>query len=308
METSYRRSRVMFRIRTLLVAGVVATSGCQSPTQATYRADDWTSSFQQADFTRFYHVHVPDRPEPGPIAPLVLAFHGVGQNGRDFRALTRLDETAAELGFIVVYLEAAMGAWDVFGELGNLGLDEFGYVRRVIDEVSNRHVIDHDRIIAIGLSNGGVFAQRLGCKMSNRIAGFVSVSATLVKRIADECDGNARVSAFYIAGTDDFQFPVDGNSVLHSLDGAMQFWGSRNGCNGGRSSSQLSDRFDDGTVVFHSRYNGCDAGARVWLDSIVGGGHTWAGSGRPPSEGMGITSAEISANAEIARFLSGLRR
>lgn len=297
----------MFRIRTLLIAGVVATLGCQSPTQATYREEDWTGSFRQADFTRFYNVHVPDRPEPGPVAPLVLAFHGVGQNGRDFRALTGLDDAAAQHGFIVVYLEAAMGAWDVFGDLGNLGLDELGYVRRVIDEVSSRHVIDNNRIIAVGLSNGGVFAQRLGCKMSNRIVGFVSVSATLVKRIADECDSDARVNAFYIAGTNDTQFPINGNSVLHSLDGAMQFWASRNGC-GSRSSTQLPDRFDDGTVVFHSRYNGCSNGRRVWLDSIVGGGHTWAGSGRPPSEGMGITSEEISASDEVARFLGGLTR
>lgn len=298
----------MTRTQCLLALILLGAIGCQSPTKASYREEDWTASFRQADFTRFYNVHVPERSDPGPLAPLVLAFHGVGQNGRDFRNLTRLDEAAAQFGFIVVYLEAAMGAWDIYGGLATLGLDEQDYVRRVIDEVSRRHVIDRDRIIAVGLSNGGVFSQRLGCEMSHRIAGFVSVSATLVQRIANECSAERPVSVLYLAGTADHQFPVAGNNVLHSLDGAMEFWAARNGCDGGRSSNQVADRFDDGTVVFHGRYSGCDDDSRVWLDSIVGGGHTWPGSGAAPSEANGITTEEIAANAEIGRFLTGLRR
>lgn len=294
--------------RPLLAIALVAAIGCQSPTQASYRQEDWMATFRQADFTRVYHVHVPERAEPGPLAPLVLAFHGVGQNARTFRELTQLDLAAAEHGFIVAYMQAAMGAWDVYGDLHTLGLDEMDYVRRVIDEVSRRHPIDSDRIIAVGLSNGGVFSQRLGCAMSHRVAGFVSVSATLVQRIAAECGAERPLGAYYIAGTADHHFPIDGNNVLHSIDEAMQFWAGRNGCDGGRSSSQLADSFDDGTVVFHGRYDGCDDGSRVWLDSIVGGGHTWPGSGAGPSPANGITSAEISANARIGRFLAGLGR
>lgn len=294
----------MIRRNLLIASSLIIAVGCQSPTLATYRAEDWTGTFRQADFTRFYNVHVPERAEPGPVAPLVLAFHGVGQNGRDFRTLTRLDEAAAEYGFVVVYLEAAMGAWDIYGDLATLGLDEPGYVRRVIDEVSERHVIDENRIIAVGLSNGGVFAQRLACEMSHRISGFVSVSATLVRRVATECSVEQPVNAYYIAGSDDQHFPVDGNNVLHSVDDAMRFWASHNNCDRGTSHSQSADRVDDGTLVVHRRYRDCDDGGRVWLDSVVGGGHTWPGSGRPPSQANGITSEEVSASQQIGRFLT----
>src|SRR5690606_2445805 len=129
-----------------------------------------------------------------PLAPLVLALHGYGQNSRDFRAVTGLDAAADRHGFIVAYLQAAMGAWDIFGGLGNLGLDDVDYVRQVIDRVSRNHPIDEDRIVVVGLSNGGVFAQRLACVMSTRIAGFVSVAATMPHLLAEQCRVDVPVS------------------------------------------------------------------------------------------------------------------
>src|SRR5690606_22303518 len=133
--TGSRASLPALLRRTLMPAVILTlAAGCgQSPTLATYRGEDSQDSFWQADFNRFYHLHVPDRPEAGPLAPLVLALHGYGQNSRDFRAVTGLDAAADRHGFIVAYLQAAMGAWDIFGGLGNLGLDDVDYVRQVID-------------------------------------------------------------------------------------------------------------------------------------------------------------------------------
>lgn len=291
------------------LALLLATAGCSDgPAMATYQADDWTESFMQVDFTRFFHVHVPERNELGPAAPLVLAFHGVGQTGETFRQVSGLDAAADAHGFIVVYLEAAMGAWDVFGNLGGLGLDELGYVREVIERVDQRHVIDRRKIVAVGLSNGGVMSQQLACKLADRIAGFVSVAASMSRLMAEGCAPSRPVSARYILGTVDAFFPVAGNSVLLSVDEAIDFWAGVNGCGGSRHTTAVPDTADDGTTVFLSFYRLCDRGTRVILDSIAGGGHAWPGSVVPAPASFGPTSYDISANDEIARFLRGLPR
>jgi polyhydroxybutyrate depolymerase len=292
---------------TLLAA--LALPGCgSSPVMASYEGEDWEDSFMQADYTRFFRVHVPERPELGPAAPLVLAFHGSGQTGDQLRTMSGLDQAADSAGFIVVYLEAAQGAWDIFGALQFLGLDELGYVREVIERVERRSVIDRSRIIAVGISNGGVMSQQLGCKLADRLAGFVAVAASLPKIMANECAPSRPVSARYILGTEDTFFPVGGSSVLLSVDGTMEAWAAINGCSGTRARAVRPDLVADGTVVYQSMYAPCRGGTRVELDSIVGGGHTWPGAANPGGGGLGLTSSDISANTEIARFLATIPR
>lgn len=305
-----RRARATPRVaRVGATLMLVALAGCgASPVMTTYEGDDRTESFMQADFTRFFHVHVPRRTELGPAAPLVLAFHGTSQNGQTFRELSGLDAAADAAGFIVVYLEAAMGAWDVFGSLADLGLDEPAYVREVIARVEARYVVDSRRIIAVGLSNGGVFAQQLGCTMAHRVTGVVAVAASMPRLMADDCQPSHPVSALYLLGTEDSFFPVAGGSTLLSVDGTMELWARRNGCGGDRVRSVLPDTADDGTTVYRSRYRSCDAGVRLELDSIVGGGHAWPGGTRPAPPSFGRTSRDISANAEIVRFLGTIPR
>lgn len=293
----------------LAAALALLTLACgPSPIMATYEGEDWTETFMQADFTRYFRVHVPERTELGPAAPVVLAFHGVGQNGEQLEAQSGLNQVADAEGFIVVYPEAAMGAWDVFDDMQFLGLDELAYVREVIDRVERRYVIDRRRIIAVGLSNGGVLAQRLGCDLSHRIAGFVSVAATMPRRLAEDCHPDNPVSALYVIGTVDPFFPIAGNSVLLPVDETMDVWATANSCGGRRQRSAWPDRSADGTNAYWSRYGGCDSDTRVWLDSIVGGGHAWPDAAIPAPSGFGPTSRDISANQEIVRLLDILPR
>ncbi len=293
----------------MLALAAMAALGCGvSPVMTTYQGDDRMESFMQADFTRFFRVHVPERAELGPAAPLVLVFHGSSQNAAQIRAQTGLDQASDEAGFIVAYLEAPMGAWDVFDNLGGLGLDDLAYVREVIDRVDRAYVMDRRRIIAVGLSNGGVFSQQLGCKLADRIAGFVSVAASMPRLMATDCAPSRPVSALYILGTADTFFPVAGSSTVLSVDSTMQFWGRANDCSASRTRAALPDLTDDGTVVYRSRYRSCNDGARVELDSIVGGGHAWPDGVIPASPLLGPTSHDISANAEIIRFLESIPR
>lgn len=274
----------------------------------TYEGGEQVETFMQADFTRHYRVVVPRRTELGPAAPVVLAFHGSSQNGDLFREISGLDAAAERGGFIVVYLEAAMGAWDVFESNKFLGLDERAYVREVIDRVTRTHVTDPRRIIAVGLSNGGVMAQQLGCRLSDRIAGVVAVAASMPRLLGEQCAPDRPVSALYVLGTADGFFPVGGGGAVLPVDSTLRVWARAAECSGARSRTALPDREDDGTVVYRSAWRPCRDGTRVELDSIVGGGHAWPGGTRPAPAAFGPTSREISANDEIIRFLATIPR
>ncbi len=283
--------------------------GCSaSPVLTTYEGDDRIETFMQEDFARYFRVVVPRRTVLGPAAPVVLAFHGFGQNGDLFRELSGLDQAAEEGGFIVVYLEAAMGAWDVFETNKFLGLDELAYVREVIRRITKGYVTDTRRIIAVGLSNGGVMAQQVGCRLSDRIAGVVSVAASMPRLMSEDCFPDWPISTLYVLGTADTFFPVAGSGALLSVDSTMQVWARAANCSGQRNRSAPLDREDDGTVVYRSTWRPCRDGARVELDSIVGGGHAWPGGTRPAPTSFGPTSREISANTEIIRFLAAIPR
>lgn len=287
----------------------LAIIGCgNSPTLATYEGEDRVESFMQADFTRLYRIHVPTRAEAGPVAPLVLAFHGSGQTGEQLRAQSGLDQAADAAGFIVVYLQAAMGGWDVFGSFQFLGLDEVAYVREVIRRVDQAHVIDQGRIIAVGLSNGGVLAQQLGCTMTDRLAGFVAVAASMPRLLAENCRPSRPISAHYILGTADPFFPVAGNGALLPVDSMMQFWRRSNGCTRQRFRWTLPDLDGDSTTVYRIWGLPCSGGARTELDSIIGGGHAWPGGVVPAPASFGPTSRDISVNEEIANFLERIPR
>ena len=68
---------------------------------------------------------------------------------------------------------------------GHLSLDEFkaqgkddlAFVDELLDLLIGDYCADDNRVYATGMSGGGIFASRLVCDMSDRIAAAVSVAA-----------------------------------------------------------------------------------------------------------------------------------
>jgi polyhydroxybutyrate depolymerase len=301
-------SRVVVRVMhhlPVLVAGLLAGCSAPLPTTASYTGVDYTVEMPIQQMIRFYRVHVPARGS-GPAMPVILAFHGSSQTAEQLETQTGLDSAADKAGVIVVYLQGALGAWDVTGDLAvPYGFDDIDFVNRVLDRVASDVVIDSRRVIAVGLSNGAVFVQRLACVMPGRIAGFVAVEGTLIRRLAGDCPSGPPVAALFLSGTDDQFFGINGDGALFSIDSTLDFWARRGHCRAPRVSVQLPDTARDGTVVWESGYPRCASrSVRVVLDSIVGGGHAWAGALHPPSRAVfGVTTRNLSANDAIIRFL-----
>ena len=293
--------RGMRRWPSIGFAAFALVAGCYgSPTMATYQGGDYRETIAIGTWDRSFRVHVPTRATIGPVAPLILAFHGVGQNAAQLESQTGLDAAAEAAGAIVVYPESALGSWDISGDFVEIfGINDMQFIRTMIDRLSSEYVIDRDHIIAVGLSNGAVFSQLLGCQMADVITGFVSVAGTLPRPTRDACHPEKPVGALYILGSNDSFFPVEGDDVVLSVDSTLAFWAAEARCSGKGPRITLPDTARDGTIAYRTRYADCGTGGGVTLDSIANSGHGWPGSLRVVA---GI-SKNLSTNQEIIQFL-----
>ncbi len=279
-------------------------------TTVSYTTSDSYESVQVGSVRRWYRMHIPDRPAPGPAAALILAFHGYGQSAELLESQTALNAAADLAGAIVVYPEAYYGTWDVNGEAEELfQVYDIAYVRAIIAAVKDAQVVDARRVVAVGLSNGAVFVHRLACEASDEIAGIVAVAGAMLRPIANTCQPLRPISALLMLGTEDGTFPVAGNGLLLSLEEDAAFWAARASCGSSRQTSTLPDVAGDGTRVTLRTFTKCHDGNSVRTVEIGGGGHTWPGTEHPPNpEFFGRTTQNYDASRAVMEFARGINR
>jgi polyhydroxybutyrate depolymerase len=128
--------------------------------------------------TRTYRLVVPHTlPKP---APIVFAFHGIGDSTESMANYCRLDQLAARNGFILVYLAARRSMWaTVNANAHNLNANaDVRFFDQLLRHLSKHHEIDRDRVYAVGMSNGGSFVQLLATARSNEIAAIAAYSGS----------------------------------------------------------------------------------------------------------------------------------
>lgn len=146
-------------------------------------------------------VHVPPGYDATRPTELVLLFHGFFEAIPDLRATTGFDALSDARGFIVVYPAGHDQTWNAgtcCGFAGNAQIDDVGYTRALIDDLATKYCIDRSRIFAAGLDNGGMFALRLGCELSDRVAAVGSVAGNLA---ISSCAPARPVPFYWFRGT-----------------------------------------------------------------------------------------------------------
>src|SRR5579872_1285263 len=128
--------------------------------------------------TRNYRLVLPHRlPKP---APIVFAFHGIGDSTESMAAYCRLDQLAARNGFILVYPAARKAMWATEGAKAD-NLDANADVRffdQLLIHLSKHHEIDRDRVYAVGMSNGASFVQLLAVARSKDLAAIAAYAGS----------------------------------------------------------------------------------------------------------------------------------
>jgi polyhydroxybutyrate depolymerase len=273
-----------------VLAGCAAGQGTDAattttvPPETTATAPVETGPMELGTAERPAQLVAPDAVD-GP-APLLLLLHGFGASAEGQDGYLGVTTQAASRGLYVILADGSQANadsrrfWDATPACCNFTgtpVDDVGYLGDLVEQAMAERPIDPDRIYAFGHSNGGFMSYRLACERADLFAG-VAVLAGADAIDADTCQPGQPVSVLHVHGDADGVIGYDGGRTLAPYPGALETtsrWAERDGCDPDPIEVGAID-LDDGisgdeTAV--SRYEGCDGGTEVQLDTIAGGGH-----------------------------------
>lgn len=283
-----------------VVVGVVAVRDDSGPAVS----GTTEQVLEHDDRTRHYRVYRPAALPARP--PLVVVLHGGLGTGEQAQRAYGWDALADAGGFVVAYPDGLDRAWNAGGCCGNparTGVDDVGFLTRMIDELVRTVPIDRDRIYLTGMSNGAMMAYSMACRTS--IAAAVgAVAGTLL----DDCPHPSPTSVIHVHGTDDENVRYDGapGSGVARIDGPSvpelnEFWRAADDC-----APPLSTIDDRVTTLRAS----CRDGRAVDLVTVAGAGHRWPGAELSPLERLDPNSRPDAFDATrlIWDFFAGHHR
>ena len=124
--------------------------------------------------------------------PLLIAFHGTGEEPENIVASFDLVEKAASLGFVVIAPRAGYrdtkhpadidhladwggSSWNMWTASADAN-EDLRYVRALVDAAQKSWGVDTTRVYTAGFSNGAYFSYFVAASMPDRIAGFAAMS------------------------------------------------------------------------------------------------------------------------------------
>lgn len=273
-----------------------AETGAKITRGGTYRF-----AIEHGGIEREYLVHVPAKYDPARPTPLLVSMHGGGGNMNYMASDDRYGQISKSEreGFIVVFPNgysrtpggkvATWNAGNCCGPARDQNVDDVGFIRRMLEDLSQRLNIDRRRIFATGMSNGGLMAHRLACEMSDTFRAVAAVAGTdNTKR----CAPANPVSVLQIHARNDDHVPFDGGmgpkskgaavTNFTSVPESVARWVERNACD------SAPKRVLDKPGAYCDRHAPCRGGAEVELCVTEAGGHSWPGgtkrrASEPPS-------------------------
>lgn len=268
------------------------------------RPGDYDFTIRHDGLERRYRVHVPARYRPASPAPLLLALHGGGGN-MDFQADDErygLISKSESEGFIAVFPNGyskrnsgRLATWNAGACCGGArdeNIDDVGFLRRVVANITRQMNIDRKRIYAAGMSNGGMMAYRLACEMSDVFRAIAAVGGT---DNTNGCQPKHPVAVLHIHALDDSHVLFNGGAGpgvprkaavtdFTSVPGTAAKWAGLNGC------ASPPKRILEKAGAYCDLHAPCRSGPEVQLCVTETGGHSWPGAvksrGDTPSQAI----------------------
>ena len=213
--------------------------------------------------------------------PVVVALHGLGQdrntllNAADWRGAVASDR------FIAVFPQGVANSWNMGAccpPASLLGIDDLGFLDRVVSELTARPDVDPARLYITGFSNGGIMAYSEVCARPGVWAALAPVSGSNLSG----CSPSEPISLLHQHGDPDPVVPFDGQPALGqlltsadlpSVPQSVAAWAAADGC-------PTPPRVDtEASSVERTIWAPCAAATRVELVSLPGIGHAWPALG-----------------------------
>ncbi len=302
---------------------VLITAAWQRVHAAALGPGDHAIALKHGGQQRSAIVHVPPGATKKSRLAVLLNFHGGGGHGANQQEYSLLDRLADRAAFIAVYpngtgrfgkrlLTWNAGTCCAYAALNQI--DDVGFVRALIAELSVALPIDRQRIYATGMSNGGMMAHRLAAEASNLITAVAPVAGGMV---LPAIRSSRAIPVMHIHSVDDPRalysgglgppFPMTKSRVFHpNIDPMIANWAKHNGCGLEPTiTDRRSDRSGRGHGAVKFVYGNCRSGAEVILWKLTGAGHVWPGGKQKVMERiLGPSTDIIDANQEMWNFFS----
>ena len=241
----------------------------------TIQPGESTRTLQVGDLERTYILHIPPGLDSQYPVPLVFVFHGFSENAISIQMLSGFNDISDTNTFILVYPNGVNRDWNLGGYPPlETGIDDFAFVRKMIEDLGTIVRIDPKRIYSTGFSAGANFSYRLACEMSDTFAAIAPMEGWL---FTNPCQPQEPVAVFHVHGSEDAYegqtVPMMANGVyvdvvFPPVEQAIATWVKLDGCNG-------AARIEKQGVVTQTVYPDCLAGTVVELSVIDGGRHAW---------------------------------
>jgi polyhydroxybutyrate depolymerase len=289
-----------------------ASADAQAPMTA---PGDYSFTVQHDGLARMYRVHVPASYDPARPAPLLVALHGGGgdMNLQSNDALYGLITKSESEGFVPVFPNgfskfpngklATWNAGNCCGAARDRQVDDVGFIREVVQNLTHQMNIDRTRIYATGMSNGAMMAYRLACEASDIFTAIAPVAGSDTTR---QCTPARPVAVLHIHAKDDSHVLFGGGAGPDSValsqvtdyvsvPATIAKWAKLDGC------TAAPRRVMEKPGAYCEAYAPCSGGAQVQLCVTETGGHSWPGGHKPRAAGA-APSAAISANDVMWEF------
>jgi polyhydroxybutyrate depolymerase len=263
---------------------------------------------------RSYLIQVP---QPGEIErhPVILLLHPAASTGKIVWDQTSLPRIARENRAILVAPDGLNKTWDThYWKKG--GVDDVGFLTRLLDLVVKYDRGDPERIYVTGMSAGAGMTFTLAWTIGDRLAAIGPVANNLGKELLDQPIRLTKpLPVVHIMGTKDNSVPYTGGRVFGiwpvlSADETIAYWVKHNRC---RTEPMIKDLPDtnaaDNSRVRMMIYPG-PSGVDVIHYRIEGGGHTWP-NGPDDALGkslLGETNRDIDSGTVLWDFFRDKRR
>ena len=288
--------------------------GDYSSNNYTLGPGNYTRQIDSGGITRYYDIHVPASYSRDKPTPVVLNLHGGSGNPKQQRRDSGMDAVADKNGFIAVYPAgtSAMGkllTWNI-GSVKSYAtkknIDDIGYFRRLLPDLTTIFNVDGKRVYATGISQGAMMCYRLACELSDKIAAIAPVAGVMQVPDADRKPTHS-MPIIHFHGLEDKHVTYDG-SVSRTLVGdvdrpsvpeTINWWIAKDGL---KTTPTKEGKMG---AAEYSQYTSADGRGEIVLWTLTDGGHTWPGGDSPlPESRMGKTNRDINASELMWEFFA----
>ena len=135
--------------------------------------------FEHNGVERCWILYVPEQTDETQSVPLIFDLHGLERTAQQQYNMTDMDRIARENNAIIVYPQGFGNSWNFRAccdPAREEGIDDFGFIRTLAQQMIEDFPIDSDRIYSTGWSNGCAMSQALANEESDLITAIACMS------------------------------------------------------------------------------------------------------------------------------------